>query len=192
MSFQSSDRRHDRRYCNVLPMPELVQQVEVQRDRLTSLARITVVAIVMKVSDRSVREAVARGNLSEDSSMDFAELAFAYPPADRLLSSCCWTHSTCFSAQALMVYSVSRAFLTLNVRLNKVGNHVLTPQKQRVRHRAYGSPAGCNDAMQAIQKRQPVQPDDRQTQGCPTLTLKRGCICQYWFIRLPLWSEGAA
>ncbi|XHX76566.1 MAG: hypothetical protein RBJ76_19300 [Stenomitos frigidus ULC029] len=146
----------------------------------------------MKVGNQGVREGVTKGNLSEDLLMDCAELEFEYHTTDRMLSHCRWTQNTLPSVQALLWYCFLRVHLTLKCLLSKIGTQVLAPENQRVRNRFYVPSVRCSGAVQATKKQQSVQQDDRSAQGCPTLTLKRGCICQYWFIRQPLQLEGTA
>ncbi|MBD2074473.1 hypothetical protein H6F86_11370 [Phormidium sp. FACHB-592] len=124
--------------------------------------------------------------------MDCAELEFEYHTADQLLSHCRWTQNTLPSAQDLNLCRFLRLLSTLKLLLTKIGTSVLAPKNQRVRSRSGVQPAERCGAMQATKKQQSVLQDDRFTQGCPTLTLKQGCICQYWFIRLPSRLEGTA
>lgn len=124
--------------------------------------------------------------------MDCAELEFEYHPADQVLSHCRWTQNTLPSAQDLNLCRLRRLLSTLKFLLTKIGTQVLAPENQRVRNCNDAQPAERCGAMQAIKKRQAVLQDNRFTQGCPTLTLKQGCICQYWLIRLPSRLEGTA
>lgn len=121
--------------------------------------------------------------------MDFAELEFEYHPVDRLLWHCRWLQNPLLSVQALVLCRFLRVF-TLKFLPDKVG--VLASGNQCVRNRIYVQTFGCSGDMQATKNRQSVQQNDRSRQGCPTLTLKRGCICLYWFIRLPSRSEVSA
>ncbi len=123
--------------------------------------------------------------------MDCAELEFEYHTADQLLSHCRWTQNTLPSAQNLILRRFLRVLLTLRFLLSKSGPQVLTSGNQRVRDCGYVHPVRGSRAVQAT-KRQSVLQDNRLTQGCPSLTLKQGYICQYWFIRLPSWLEGVA
>lgn len=123
--------------------------------------------------------------------MDCAELEFEYHTADQLLPHCRWTQNTLPSAQDLNLCRFLR-LSTLKFLLTKIGTPVLPSGNQRVRNRSDVQPAERCGAMQATKKHQSVLQDDRFTQGCPTLTLKQGCICQYWFIRLPSRLEGTA
>jgi len=124
--------------------------------------------------------------------MDCAELEFEYRTADQLLSHCRWTQNTLPSAQALNLCRFLRLLSTLEFILTKIGAPLGASTNQRVRHHSEVQSAERCGAMQATKKRQSVLQDKRFTQGCPTLTLKQGCICQDWFIRLPSRLEGAA
>ncbi len=123
--------------------------------------------------------------------MDCAELEFEYHTADQLLSHCRWTQNTLPSAQDLNLCRFLR-LSTLKCLLTQIGIQVLAPGNQRVRNCSDVQSAERCGVMQATKKQQSVLQDNRFTQGCPTLTLKQGCICQYWFIRLPSRLEGTA
>jgi hypothetical protein len=124
--------------------------------------------------------------------MDCAELEFEYHTADQLLSHCHWTQNTLPSAQDLNLCRFLRLLSTVKFLLTKIGTQALALRNQRGRDRSDVPPTERCGAMQATKKRQSVLQDNRFTQGCPTLTLKQGCICQYWFIRLPSQLEGTA
>jgi hypothetical protein len=123
--------------------------------------------------------------------MDCAELEFECHTADQLLSHCRWTQNSLPSTQNLNLCCFLR-LSTLKFLLTKIGTHVLALRNQRVRNRSDVPAAERREAMQATKKRQSVLQDNRLTQGCPSLTLKQGYICQYWFIRLPFRLGGVA
>ena len=144
--------------------------------------------------------------------MNFADFAFEYHHTHELLSSCCRFQRTTLSAFWFIGYGFWRPFITSKRLLRKLNAQVLKPGSQCVRESLYVQPLECSSDMQATERRQIVQPnnrtparleaclerwlgqgleqgDDRAEQPCPALSLKQGCAVQQWVVQLPSFLE---